>query len=82
MSIIKQVALQKIVAHDFRYDPRKKNQTFASCYLHRFHRRTLSIAPDNIHLDYKPHYADGEDIAPTRRSCITGLAVICGPVRR
>ena len=56
----------------------KKNQTFASCYLYRFHRRTLSIAPDNIHLDYKPHYADGEDIAPTRRSCITGLAVICG----
>ena len=28
MSIIKHVTLQKIVAHDFRYDPRIKNSNF------------------------------------------------------
>ena len=32
MSIIKQVTLQKIVAHDFRYDPRRTND-YGTCLI-------------------------------------------------
>jgi hypothetical protein len=51
----------------------QRNQTFASCCLYRDHTRTLGTAPAMIYLDNKPRCADGEDIAPTRRSCITLL---------
>ena len=59
MSIIKHVTLQKIVAHDFRYDPRnfigpitlKMKELHESTVL-RFSRSNKKKTPDLVRLQY------------------------------